>query len=344
MQLSDFNYLLPKTLIAQAPLPKRDASRLLVVHRKSGRIEHRHFRDFPDYFQPGDIVVLNDTKVKRVRAVGKRASGSTLEVLFLQKRSPEEYEVLLNPGSRLKPGSRIFLGDHEAVLIGGNGVIRRIRFQGKGIDSWLHQNGLVPLPPYIRRPATEEDASRYQTVYAKKDGAVAAPTAGLHFTKELLRKLEERGILQCVLTLHVGYGTFEPVRCENIREHRMHAEYFEISQGACNLLNRTRQLNRVVAVGTTCCRALETSIKTRALEQEVEKVFHPMKGWTDLFIHPPYPFQGTDALLTNFHLPKTTLLMLVSAFGGIALIRDAYREAIRQRYRFYSYGDAMLIL
>ena len=402
MKLSEFDYTLPKEKIAQVPLPRRDGSRLLVLHRESGCIEHRTFRDLVDYLCPRDLLVLNDTKVVRARILGRRATGGKVEALLLQQTSLRTYETLLNPSSKLKVGNRLFFeGEFEAQVIGGNGTIKTIRFKERGVEAWVRRKGLVPLPPYIRRTPEREDRDRYQTVYAKKEGAVAAPTAGLHFTKALLQETKEKGIHVCGVTLHVGYGTFEPVREEELTKHKMHEEYFEINKRACRILNETRQRGgRVVAVGTTSCRVLETSIRphpirpfgtlagpseagslgfspslspqaplalweTQSGAKDKSKAgsrarsglqtasrangvrplsFQPMRGWTELFIYPPYEFRGTDALLTNFHLPKSTLLMLVSAFAGMDLTRKAYREAIEKGYRFYSYGDAMLIL
>ncbi|MBI4436804.1 MAG: tRNA preQ1(34) S-adenosylmethionine ribosyltransferase-isomerase QueA [Candidatus Omnitrophica bacterium] len=388
MKLSEFDYTLPKELIAQYPLKQRDRSRLLVLHRESGEIEHRTFRDLFHFLHQQDTLVLNDTKVRRARLFGRKETGGRIEALLLRSVSPSTYEALLNP-SASKIGSRILFDQHrEAEVVGGNGIVKTIRFQKGNVMKWLRQKGTPPLPPYIRRLPDREDIHRYQTVYARKEGAVAAPTAGLHFTKPFLRKIEAKGVCLCGITLHVGYGTFEPVRSEEIEDHKMHEEYFELSSKAARILNETKKKGgRIIAVGTTSCRVLETSIKgvvapgvvrgtacgAQRAPLRLALAFAPprlfgggdrarsgsrhashhnqspppfcsMRGWTDLFIYPPYEFLGTDALLTNFHLPKSTLFMLVSAFAGIDLIRKAYEEAIRQRYRFYSYGDAMLIL
>ncbi len=338
MKLSDFDYILPQNRIAQFPLKKRDGTRLLVLHRKQKRMEHRSFRDLLDYLRSGDALVLNDTRVRRARLFGRKATGGKMEALLLRRVAPREYEALLSPGSRLRIGTPLFFGRWTAFLTGGNGTVKRIRFQKEGIETWMKKRGAVPLPPYIRRLPGRLDLSRYQTVYARAEGAAAAPTAGLHFTKGLLRKIEQKGVTLCPTTLHVGYGTFEPVRKEQIETHRLHEEYFEISPKSAALLNRVRENGgEIVAVGTTPCRVLETVLGNGGS-------FRPMKGRTDLFIYPPYRFQGVDALLTNFHLPKSSLLMLVAAFAGLPLIRQAYEEAIRKGYRFYSYGDAMLIL
>ena len=347
LRLSDFDYLLPKERIAQHPLSRRDRSRLLVLHRDGGRIEHRLFRDLPDYLNPPDLLVLNDTKVISARLLGKRSTGGKVEVLLLNRIAPQTYEALLNPSAKLETGSPLFFEDgSSARLIGGNGTVKTIRFETHSVETWMRRTGLVPLPPYIRRHPNRTDRNRYQTVYARREGAVAAPTAGLHFTRSLLQKIKERGIGIASVTLHVGYGTFEPVREEEIARHKMHEESFELPQRTASLLNETRRLGgRVIAVGTTSCRVLETSIRPRGFRVTPRQTgFRPRKGWTNLFIYPPYAFRGTDALVTNFHLPKSTLLMLVSAFAGMDLIRKAYREAIERGYRFYSYGDAMLIL
>lgn len=335
MKLSEFDYSLPKALIAQYPLKERDASRLLVLDRKSGKMEHRHFKELPEYLKAGDALVLNDTKVKRTRLFGRKETGGKVEALFLRKLSSLNYDVLLNSSARILPGRRLFFGNREAKVVGGNGIVKRIRFRQDSVDRWLDRKGTVPLPPYIVRPPEKEDVFRYQTVYAEREGAVAAPTAGLHFTKRLLQEIGEKGVRISPVTLHVGYGTFEPVRSEIVSEHKMHEEYFELPSKTALSLNETRKKGgKIIAVGTTSCRVLETTAHP----------FRPTRGWTALFIYPPYSFQGTDILLTNFHLPKTTLFMLVSAFAGKTLLRKAYGEAIREKYRFYSYGDAMLIL
>jgi len=357
MNLSEFDYSLPKSFIAQYPLQKRDRSRLLVLHRKTGEIEHAHFRDLLAYLHAGDALVLNDTKVKRSRMFGRKETGGKIEALFLRQLSPSDYEVLLSPSGSLKKGCRFFFDEEiTAKLTGGNGIVKKIRFQKKGIEQWMRRKGSVPLPPYIHRSPDKEDLFRYQTVYAKKEGAVAAPTAGLHFTKSLLRKIERKKVCFCPVTLHVGYGTFEPVRSETVSEHKLHEEFFEMPLKTARSLNRVRKNGgRIVAVGTTSCRVLETSVQGTGYRVQKPSfipstlhpapyLFRPMKGWTNLFVYPPYSFQGTDALITNFHLPKTTLFMLVAAFAGIDLIRKAYQEAVDRGYRFYSYGDAMFIL
>ena len=353
LRLADFDYILPEERIAQQPLKRRDDSKLLILHRESGRIEHCVFRDLPDYLKPKDALVLNETKVIPARIFGQRATGGRVEAFLLRRLDSQTYEALLNPSSKLMPGSRIlFEKGMEAQIVGGNGTVKTIRFKENHVERRLRQKGLPPLPPYIRRTATRKDLTRYQTVYARREGAVAAPTAGLHFTKGLLQKIRRKGVRICPATLHVGYGTFEPVREEQLAKHNMHEEYFEINKRACRILNETRQRGgRVVAVGTTSCRVLEASAVPaspagglRKAKGERPQIFYPRKEWTNLFIYPPYEFRGTEALITNFHLPKSTLLMLVSAFAGIELIRKAYREAIEKDYRFYSYGDAMLIL
>jgi len=340
MQLKTFDYILPQERIAQYPLKNREDSRLLVLHRESGQIEHHSFRDLPYFLHSGDGLVLNNTRVERSRCFARKQTGGRVEVLFLRSLSPWRYEVLLRSSGRLKVGSRLYFKKAlSAELVGGNGWVKHIAFKERHVQNWIHKRGLVPLPPYIQRNPTQRDLLRYQTVYAKKRGAVAAPTAGLHFTATLLRRLEKEGVYLCPITLHVGYGTFEPLRQEKLSDNRLHKEYFEVPKRTVALLNRIRkEKGRVVSVGTTSCRVLETIVQKSAQR------FRAQKGYTDLFIYPPYSFQGVDALITNFHLPKSSLYVLVSAFGGAQLVRRAYQEAIRKKYRFYSYGDAMLIL
>ena len=267
MKLSEFDYVLPKERIAQVPLKRRDDSRLLVLHRDGERIEHRTFQDLLDYLHPKDALVLNDTRVKPARVFGERPTGAKVEALFLRKATSKSYKVLLNSSSKLKVGDRILFGrGFEAELVTDDGIVKTIRFEKDHIENWIRRKGLVPLPPYIRRAPEAKDVNRYQTVYAKKEGAVAAPTAGLHFTKTLLQKISQKGIQKCTLTLHVGYGTFEPVREEEITRHKMHEEYFEIPRKTCDALNETRRKGgRIVAVGTTSCRVLETSVRPHPL-------------------------------------------------------------------------------
>jgi len=341
MKLKDFWYDLPEELIAQSPAEKRDMSRLLVLDRKTGTIEHRHFRDLPGYLSAGDCLVINNTRVMPARLLGeKEKTGGKIEFVLLKRIEANVWEVILKPGKIAKPGSRFVFGNGQLkaeileIVEGGN---RIVRFYYDGVfEEVLDKVGIIPLPPYIH--ATLEDKERYQTIYSKINGSAAAPTAGLHFTEEVFGELRKKGIEIAELTLHVGLGTFRPVKTENILEHHMHKEYYHISPEACAMINRAKERgNRVVAVGTTSVRVLETS------SSDDGKVF-PGEGETDIFIYPGYKFKVIDALVTNFHLPESTLIMLVSAFAGRETILNAYQEAIRKRYRFFSFGDAMLIL
>jgi len=340
LRLSDFDYDLPGELIAQYPTKRRDESRLLVLHRDTGRIEHRVFKDIVGYFNKGDLLVLNNTKVVPARLVGKKETGGKIEILILDARCSmldarkNEHEVLLKPARGCKKGSRLIFGNGElkAEVTRVENGRRYLRFECNGdLEGLLEKTGKMPLPPYIKREPTLSDRERYQTVYAEKAGAIAAPTAGLHFTEDLLSRISGKGVDTEYITLHVGWGTFKPVRCEEVREHQMEKEYFEVEDKVVERLAKPGA--KTIAVGTTACRVLETLA--------MKDMRH---GWTDLFIHPPYRFKTVDALLTNFHLPMTTLLMLVSAFCGRELLFKAYHEAIEKKYRFYSYGDAMLIL
>ena len=367
MRLQDFDYSLPKELIAQYPIYKRDESRLLVLHRDTGRIEHRIFKDIVEYLRVEDILVLNDTEVISARLIGRKNTGGKIEILMLNSSENRQNcagnltnltrldlpdcEVLVKPQRGLKVGA-IFDFDNgklkaEVVRIEKGRVF--LRFDCKAdIEGLLETIGEMPLPPYIKRKVVESDKERYQTVYASKKGAVAAPTAGLHFTKELLDKISRKGVDIEYVTLHVGYGTFRPVKSEDIQEHKMEKEYFETGDRV--IKNIKSKKGRVFVVGTTTCRVLETVFSKN--NHSPLTIHHspftidpsPYNGYTDLFIYPGYKFNVADALLTNFHLPKTTLLMLASAFCGRELLFKAYEEAIRERYRFYSYGDAMLIL
>jgi len=340
LNLSDFDYNLPKELIAQYPSGKREGSRLLVLHRDSSKIEHRFFRDIVEYFKAGDLLVLNDTKVLPARLIGKKETGGKIEALILAPGSRfeaqgDQYEALLKPTRGCKVGTKLIFGEGElnAEVSRIENGRRFLRFKCNGnLEGLLEKFGKMPLPPYIKRQSVSSDRERYQTVYAEKIGAVAAPTAGLHFTKGMLSRLSNKGIDLRYITLHVGYGTFRPVKIEDISNHKMEKEYFEVDGRVVERLISKK--DRVIAVGTTTCRALET-VFSKPLAY---------RGWTDLFIHPPYRFKAIDALLTNFHMPRTTLLMLVSAFCGRELLLKAYGEAIKERYRFYSYGDAMLIM
>lgn len=344
IRLSDYDYDLPMDLIAQHPIAKRDESRLLVVDRKSRSIAHRRFREIVEYLCPGDVLVLNDTKVIRARLMGRRATGGKVEALLLRQTENDFWEALFKPSSRLKPFEQIDFegGAVRAELVEpcDEGVwVARFMADGDLLQT-LEKVGRVPLPPYIKRthglPAPA-DAERYQTVYARRPGAVAAPTAGLHFTPALLDKIKAMGVNIAYITLHVGLGTFKPITVEDVSQHKMHSEWFEVTEAAAEAINAARRAGkRIVAVGTTACRVLESAVGPEGIV--------PQRGMTDIFIYPPYKFRSTDALITNFHLPRTTLLLLVCAFAGRELIMTAYKEAIQERYRFYSYGDAMLVL
>ncbi len=358
MRTADFDYVLPPELIAQKPAPDRDQSRLLVLQRPKGRIVHRIFRDLPEYLRAGDVLVLNNSRVIAARLRGTKSAGAgTIEVLLVEQRAPNDWWVMLRPGKRVRPGTKIFFADRQSQPTEVNGTVTekneeghcRIQFSGPAnVVEMLEAIGEVPLPPYIARDEPNlsgDDRERYQTVYAQSDGSVAAPTAGLHFTERLLDEIRSRGVEVCFVTLHVGPGTFAPVKSEEVERHVMHAEQFQISAATARAINDARRNGRrVIAVGTTTLRVLES------VAAENRGRLAECRGATRIFIYPPYDFRIVDALLTNFHLPRSTLLMLVSAFvtpgqtRGCELILAAYAEAIRQRYRFYSYGDAMLIL
>ncbi|MFC1675008.1 tRNA preQ1(34) S-adenosylmethionine ribosyltransferase-isomerase QueA [Candidatus Omnitrophota bacterium] len=329
MRLSDFDYSLPKELIAQYPLTERDQARMLVVEKKSGRITHRVFKDIADYLNKDDLLVINDTKVLSCRLKGKRSSGGKVEVLLLKRKQGLKFSALIKP-ARLRINEKIlFNGGKVSGTLSARG---EITFKAKDQDA-VYGLGAMPLPPYIKRDSEELDDIYYQTVYARNTGAIAAPTAGLHFTKESLQDLMSKGVELANITLHVGYGTFKPVKVDEITAHKMEPESFEVSREAQELIEAARKRSsRVFAVGTTSVRALESCARGRS------------EGETDLFIYPGFEFKLTDCLLTNFHLPRTTLFMLVCAFAGEELIKRAYQEAIDKKYRFYSYGDAMLII
>lgn len=347
IQLSDFDYALPKELIAQYPADTRDASRMLVLDRKNGGIAHKKFTDFPGYIKKEDILVLNNTKVINVRLIGRRLTGGRTEIFLTEKLGSKTFKALLKPSARIREKDQvIFDGSNLKAWVvakekGGN--IVQFTYTGKDIEKELARIGSVPLPPYIKRSVELLDGDRYQTVYAKRDGATAAPTAGLHFTNAILNEVASKGAKTAYLTLHVNYGTFAPVKTEDITKHKMHSEAFELSEGAANSINKVKENGgRIFAVGTTAVRVLETcaaKVTTSPGHQVTAR-----SGKTDIFIYPPYEFKIVDALLTNFHFPKSTLLMLVSAFAGRELILKAYEEAIRERYRFFSYGDCMLII
>lgn len=340
MKVSDFDYELPEELIAQDPLENRSDSRLMVLHRGAGAVEHKQFTDIPDYLAPGDCLVVNNTRVLPARLYGvKEDTLAQVEVLLLKRRENDIWETLVRPGKKLKPGARVLFGDGiltgEIVDIVDEGN-RLVRFSYEGIfEEILDRLGQMPLPPYITHEL--RDKNRYQTVYAKYDGSAAAPTAGLHFTEELLRKVRDNGVEIAEVTLHVGLGTFRPVKAENVLDHHMHSEFYRVSAEAAEKINRAkREGHRVISVGTTSTRTLESAADENGFLRE-------KSGWTDIFIYPGYRFKVIDGLITNFHLPQSTLIMLVSAFAGQEHVLDAYREAVRERYRFFSFGDAMLI-
>ena len=341
MKLSDYDYHLPCELIAQHPSRCRDASRLLVLDRQKEALGHRRFYDIISFLKEGDLLVFNDTKVVPARLCGRRKTGGQVEILLLRPQDNQHYFALIKPLGRLKEGEEIFFeGGFSCRLTDAKNKI--IAFDRCAASEVMKKIGRIPLPPYIRREPNAADVRRYQTVFAKNEGAVAAPTAGLHFTRPLLKKIQAQGVRVASLTLHVNYATFSPVRSEDIRQHRLEPEYFEIPAKTADLVAKTKkEKKRIFAVGTTVCKVLED--KAQQLLQDGSKN-EALSGWSHLFITPPFSFKVADALITNFHLPKTTLLMLVSAFAGNAVILKAYAEAIDQRYRFYSYGDAMVIV
>ena len=341
LKKSDFTFELPEELIAQDPLEERSSSRLLVLNKRTGAMSHHVFREIVNYLRPGDCMVLNDTKVIPARLLGEReGTGAHVEVLLLKRRGGDIWETLVKPGRKCRPG---------AVLSFGGGLLkaevletveegnRLIRFEYAGIfEEVLDRLGEMPLPPYITHKL--QDRNRYQTVYAKYAGSAAAPTAGLHFTRELLEQIKAAGVRIAAVTLHVGLGTFRPVKEENVLEHHMHSEYFQVSEEAAEIINRTKaEGGRIVCVGTTSCRTVESAADEGGM-------VHSGSGNTEIFIYPGYRFRVTDALVTNFHLPESTLVMLVSALAGRENVLNAYEEAIRERYRFFSFGDAMLIM
>ena len=340
MNVTDFNFELPPELIAQDPLEDRSASRLLVLDKKTGEMEHRHFRDILHYLKKGDCLVINDTKVIPARLMGhKVGTDAGIEVLLLKRKSDNVWETLVKPGKKMKVGAEVSFGDGLLkgkvidVVDEGN---RLIQFEYDGIfEEILDKLGQMPLPPYITHQL--KDKNRYQTVYAKHEGSAAAPTAGLHFTRELLDKLAAKGVKEAYITLHVGLGTFRPVKAEEITEHHMHSEFCMISQETADMINETKRAGgRIVCVGTTSCRTLESLA-------EPDGTFTEKSAWTDIFIYPGYRFKAMDALITNFHLPESTLVMLVSAFASREKILNAYNIAVQERYRFFSFGDAMYI-
>ncbi len=341
MNVSDFNYELPKELIAQDPLLNRSESRLMVLDKVTGEVTHKHFYDIIEYVNEGDCLVINNTKVIPARLYGsKEDTNATIEILLLKRIDSNTWECLTRPGKKARVGARIIFGDGllsgEIVDVVEEGN-RLIRFEYDGIfEEILDKLGEMPLPPYITHKL--KDKSRYQTVYAKYDGSAAAPTAGLHFTPELLKRLRDKGVKIAEVTLHVGLGTFRPVKVENVLEHHMHSEYYEITKEACDIINSTKENgNKVISVGTTSTRTIESAADENG-------ILTPKKGDTDIFIYPGFDFKVIDSLITNFHLPESTLIMLVSALAGRENVLAAYEEAVRERYRFFSFGDAMLII
>lgn len=340
MKTSDFDFYLPEELIAQTPLERRDASRLLTLDKHTGAVEHHHFYELPQFLRPGDCLVLNNSRVIPARLIGHRPTGGVCEVLLLVDKGDKCWECLVRPGRKLKPGAQVIFGDGQELTATIEKELddgkRLVRFHYEGIFlEILERLGKMPLPPYIK--AELQDNERYQTVYSKVVGSAAAPTAGLHFTPELLEKVQEMGVKVCYVTLHVGLGTFRPVKAEDIQDHEMHSEFCQISQETADVINETKKNGgRVICVGTTSCRTIESFAAEDGTMTE-------RSGWTNIFIYPGYRFKVLDALITNFHLPESTLIMLVSALAGREHVLAAYEEAVRERYRFFSFGDAMFI-
>ncbi|WP_409068920.1 tRNA preQ1(34) S-adenosylmethionine ribosyltransferase-isomerase QueA [Clostridium sp. FAM 1755] len=340
MKVKDFDFYLPEELIAQHPMEKRDEARLLVLNKETGEIEHKIFKNILDYLNPNDCLVLNDTRVLPARLIGaKEETGGKMEFLLLKRKEKDVWETLVKPGKRAQIGTKFIFGNGElkAEVIGiGEEGSRIVKFYYEGIfEEILDQLGQMPLPPYIKEKL--DDKEMYQTVYSKEQGSAAAPTAGLHFTEELLEKIKEKGVKLAFLTLHVGLGTFRPVKVEDIQDHVMHSEYYKMDPKTAEIINTTKENGgRVIAVGTTSCRTLET------IGDEQGKV-REQSGWTDIFVYPGYKYKVVDALITNFHLPQSTLLMLVSALAGRDKIMNAYNTAVKKEYRFFSFGDAMFI-
>lgn len=341
MNVEEFDYHLPESLIAQTPLKNRDQSRLLVLGRKTGNIAHKHFTDIMDYFEPGDTLVLNDTRVMPARLFGlKEETGAKVEMLMLTRIEDNDWEVLLKPAKRIKVGNTLSFGNGKIIAecikeLEQGGRIMRLHYEGI-LEERLDELGEMPLPPYIKERL--DDPDRYQTVYAKENGSAAAPTAGLHFTDELLQKIKDKGVNIAFITLHVGLGTFRPVSVEDIDNHEMHSEYYQMTKETADMLNKTKENgHRIISVGTTSTRTLET------IRRDHEQ-FVATSGWTDIFIYPGFEYKAIDGLITNFHLPKSTLVMLVSAFSSREYILNAYKEAVKLKYRFFSFGDAMLII
>ncbi len=340
MQTKDFYYDLPKELIAQTPLADRSSSRLMVVDKDTGEVNHKVFTDILEYLNPGDCIVLNNTRVLPARLYGaKEGTGGKIEFLLLTQKSTDTWEVILKPGKKAKPGARFVFGNGELIaeiLETINDGNRLVKFYYEGLfENVLDKLGEMPLPPYI----TEKlgDKERYQTVYSKHNGSAAAPTAGLHFTPELLEKIKQKGVNIAYVTLHVGLGTFRPVKVDDVTNHKMHSEYYHLDEENAEIINKARQSGgKIISVGTTSTRVLETIADNNG-------VLKSATGWTDIFIYPPYKFKAVDALITNFHLPESTLLMLVSSLGGMENLKNAYKIAVEEKYRFFSFGDAMFI-
>ncbi len=349
MKLSQFKFELPINLIAQHPAKERDKSRLMVVHKDTGKIEHRTFRDVLEYFDDKDVMVVNNTKVFPARLYGrKEKTGAKIEVFLLRELNKPNrlWDVIVDPARKIRVGNKLYFGDNDElvaeVIDNTTSRGRTIRFLFNGDDqefkTVLDSMGETPLPKYIKRKPNDEDRERYQTVYAKYEGAVAAPTAGMHFSRELIKRLEIHGIRFAEITLHTGLGTFRPIEVEDLSKHKMDAEYFNVDEYACDIVNNAIQNNRrICSVGTTTMRALESSVTAQGL-------LKPASGWTNLFIHPPHEFSIANSLITNFHLPKTSLLIMVCAFAGYDLAIEAYNVAMKQKYNFFSYGDAMLVI
>jgi S-adenosylmethionine:tRNA ribosyltransferase-isomerase len=349
MKLSQFKFNLPESLIANTPATTRDESRLMVLHKDSGKIEHKIFRDILDYFDDKDVMIINNTKVFPARMYGnKEKTGATIEVFLLRELNKELrlWDVLVDPARKIRVGNKLYFGDDDLLIaeVVDNTTSRgrTIRFLFDGTDEEFRRNveilGETPLPKYIKRKATQEDKERYQTIFAKHEGAVAAPTAGLHFSRELMKRLELKGVEFAEVTLHVGLGTFRPVEVEDLTKHKMDSEQFIIEEKQANIVNRgIERKSRICAIGTTSMRAIESSVSA-------SKTLKPANDWTSKFIFPPYDFSIANSMVTNFHTPESTLLMMVSAFGGYENVMNAYEVAVKEKYRFYSYGDAMLII
>ena len=345
MNINEFDYHLPQELIAQKPADRRDGSRLIAVHRDSGKVEHRHFYDILEYLNSGDCLVLNNSKVLPARLFGeKEQTGAKVEFLLIKRIEGDVWETMVRPGKRLKPGDTVAFSPSfkaEIVDYGQDGTrLARFRYEGIFMER-LEELGKMPLPPYIERASDVEDSERYQTVYCKEEGSVAAPTAGLHFTEELLEQAEKKGVQIAYVTLHVGIGTFRPVKCENIEDHQMHFEEYEVTRETADRINRVKRAGgRIISVGTTSTRTLESAAVLKDGRYEVRAG----SGSTGIFIYPGYEFKMIDSLITNFHLPKSTLLMLISAFYDREKILEIYDIAVQEKYRFFSYGDAMLLI